>query len=381
MVLYPYIFTSRTMSEYRSFRAEILPQTRKEPVGDMPFIIPDLESFEDASWIPEEIRHEKNQNKKRFLLTEYLRAANRTHTRKMKKEEARGTDHRLFSPELFEKIQSETIDHASEASYELATAKWELKCAEEERGRSRLTGLLNAEAIGSIFKLERAKQREDDTTGVMVTVRFDADNFKIINDEHGHATGDHILRDIAQALEQTSRPSDYPLHFSGDEFGLLLTDVHPSKGATIEETIESIIRRQIEAVEHIIRPDGETQTLSAGYKIIRKEDHGYFDTFDAEADTATHTAKKIKHLKGKYKGSTRIVNFDTRNQTTSHLSRGEIKTAGLERSMQRGMEDIRHQLAEQLRKGNITGDDVANFELLYDSLLREAKELMNKGRE
>ncbi len=54
---------------------------------------------------------------------------------------------------------------------------------------------------------------------------LDLDDFKQINDTHGHAAGDHVLREFATALRDTLRPEDIVARLAGDEFVVLLDRV------------------------------------------------------------------------------------------------------------------------------------------------------------
>jgi diguanylate cyclase (GGDEF)-like protein len=97
---------------------------------------------------------------------------------------------------------------------ELLRANAELLIAQEDvrklADRDPLTGLSNRRALPEVF---RAVQPDGATL-----LFFDLDEFKKINDRHGHAAGDEALRRFATALRESFRPSDALVRYAGDEF-------------------------------------------------------------------------------------------------------------------------------------------------------------------
>lgn len=89
---------------------------------------------------------------------------------------------------------------------------------------------------------------------------FDIDHFKNINDEYGHAAGDHALQAVARGLTTGVRPGDYVARLGGDEFGLLISNLLDEAGAVVER-----VRR------HLVQPASETLprvvTISAGFAL------------------------------------------------------------------------------------------------------------------
>jgi len=79
-----------------------------------------------------------------------------------------------------------------------------------------LTGALNRRAWSEGTGLEVAR------ASVGTAVMLDLDNLKAVNDLHGHAAGDELLRRVAQALREAVRPSDRLFRWGGDEFLLLM---------------------------------------------------------------------------------------------------------------------------------------------------------------
>ncbi|GEM_PF-6183524 len=181
-----------------------------------------------------------------------------------------------------------------------------------------LTNLANHKQATTTFEI--ARKQSDFLAGKnnLVLVRFDLDGFKRINDNFGHHAGDETLKNVADKLRLALarlRPTDLPIHFSGDEFGLILTDINSGKNSdgsnkTIAETVEMIISRLISEIEKIELPNGKKLTASAGFKIISKDSTGNFDFLDNQADAAAAIAKGCKFVPGLEQGSARIANYD-----------------------------------------------------------------------
>lgn len=91
---------------------------------------------------------------------------------------------------------------------------------------------------------------------------FDADQFKRINDEHGHETGDQVLKKIAAVLKGNFRSDDYVCRIGGDEFVVFMVHVNGEKKQLIENKVRQI-NRDLKAGEDGLPP----VTLSAGVSI------------------------------------------------------------------------------------------------------------------
>ena len=70
----------------------------------------------------------------------------------------------------------------------------------------------------------------------------DIDHFKQINDTHGHATGDRVLRAVAQALKTTLREADLCGRLGGEEFGVLLTGTNLHEALQLAEKLRLAIQ-------------------------------------------------------------------------------------------------------------------------------------------
>lgn len=86
-----------------------------------------------------------------------------------------------------------------------------------------LTGLANRDALARAFG--RAARRSA-AVGVLL---LDLDEFKAINDRHGHDVGNHVLRHVATRLAATAGPGTLAVRLHGDEFAVLLPNLAPGQ--------------------------------------------------------------------------------------------------------------------------------------------------------
>jgi diguanylate cyclase (GGDEF)-like protein/putative nucleotidyltransferase with HDIG domain len=90
----------------------------------------------------------------------------------------------------------------------------------DNASRDGLTGLANTRALQSHVMRELERARRDGSQFSLVLL--DLDEFKGINDEHGHLAGDRALQEVARALRQTTRSYDVCVRYGGDEFVVVL---------------------------------------------------------------------------------------------------------------------------------------------------------------
>ena len=117
---------------------------------------------------------------------------------------------------------------------------------------------------------------------------IDRDFFKRVNDGHGHAAGDAVLRAFAALLQQSCRNSDILARFGGDEFCALLTDTPPAGAAEVAERI----RQRCEEATYEHAAHSFRLTCSIGVATYSKESGALSieNVFD-EIDRAMYEAK------------------------------------------------------------------------------------------
>ena len=90
-----------------------------------------------------------------------------------------------------------------------------------------LTGLPNTRYMVSHIARELARaERHGSQVAILV---LDLDDFKKINDTHGHHVGDRALREVARVLRETIRPYDVCVRYAGDEFIIVLAGCGPEE--------------------------------------------------------------------------------------------------------------------------------------------------------
>lgn len=109
----------------------------------------------------------------------------------------------------------------------------------------------------------------------------DVDHFKLINDTHGHKTGDDVLRALALALTSSVRPGDITARLGGDEFLIFARDCD-------QHGAEQIAARLLAAVRAVESPTRFTVSVGLG---IATNLQGGFDLLYRHADSALYRAK------------------------------------------------------------------------------------------
>ncbi|MGY1772757.1 putative bifunctional diguanylate cyclase/phosphodiesterase [Blastococcus sp. SYSU D00813] len=147
-----------------------------------------------------------------------------------------------------------------------------------------LTELLNrAEARTVVTRALHRARRSGDATGLLFV---DLDGFKAVNDRHGHACGDDVLRATAARMRSSVRAGDTVFRLGGDEFVVLVERV------TDEQELLALAERLITAVSGPIDLAGTQVRVGASVGIaISRDGCTDADALLAEADTAGYRAK------------------------------------------------------------------------------------------
>jgi diguanylate cyclase (GGDEF)-like protein/PAS domain S-box-containing protein len=113
-----------------------------------------------------------------------------------------------------------------------------------------LTGLANRTLLRD--RLEHAIARSERERGATAVLFIDLDNFKTVNDSHGHAAGDAVLVESARRLHAAVRPGDTVARIGGDEFVALCEHVDADSALAVARRLQEALRPTFTAggVEH-----------------------------------------------------------------------------------------------------------------------------------
>jgi diguanylate cyclase (GGDEF)-like protein len=142
-----------------------------------------------------------------------------------------------------------------------------------------LTGLANRRALDET--LQALARGDYGSEGEVAVAMLDVDHFKRVNDQHGHAAGDSVLRQLGGIARRAVRGMDLACRYGGEEVLLVLPDTTLAAARTVVERIRQAVARISEPVPF---------TLSIGLCAGRLEHHD-LPTLIRRADEALYSAK------------------------------------------------------------------------------------------
>jgi diguanylate cyclase (GGDEF)-like protein len=171
---------------------------------------------------------------------------------------------------------------AVEASAALARA-YSHRDAEARASTDALTGLPNRHYFDEYVGLLARRRRAGDAVGILMV---DIDRFKALNDRHGHATGDAVLRAVAGAIVSAVREDDVPARFGGEEFVVLLRNPGPGVAVEVGERVRAAVRGL-----DLRRLGVPAISVSIGVAVAERPDDAVESLIDI-ADQALYRAKR-----------------------------------------------------------------------------------------
>jgi len=123
-------------------------------------------------------------------------------------------------PRLLSETQQEALRYLAGTVMTTLELRRAMNRARKAALTDALTGIANRPALLDALHRAIALQKRQDKPFSLIYL--DLDGFKRVNDLHGHATGDQVLRQVATTLAANARASDMPARLGGDEFAVLL---------------------------------------------------------------------------------------------------------------------------------------------------------------
>lgn len=149
-----------------------------------------------------------------------------------------------------------------------------------------LTSLSNRRDFRERAEQELARSRRHGHA--LALLMLDVDHFKAVNDTHGHAAGDEVLRQLSRELDEVLRESDLPARLGGEEFAVLLPETDAEAACQVAERLRAHLATHPAMLEtgHTL-----TYTISLGVAFWRPSDSG-LDDLMLRADRALYEAKR-----------------------------------------------------------------------------------------
>jgi diguanylate cyclase (GGDEF)-like protein/PAS domain S-box-containing protein len=116
--------------------------------------------------------------------------------------------------------------------------------------RDPLTGLLNRIGLEKYL----SKVTAQGSGGGVALLYIDLDHFKPINDAHGHAAGDEVLREFSARLQRIVRPSDAVARLGGDEFAIVLAGIRqPESAVAVADKVVEVAQEPVIIGKLVVR--------------------------------------------------------------------------------------------------------------------------------
>lgn len=171
---------------------------------------------------------------------------------------------------------------ASIALWALRTKRSQVRFQKLSR-RDGLTGIINRQCFMDDAKIQLRQHARGGRDVCLILI--DLDNFKIINDTHGHIAGDGVLRQTVATCQQLMRPVDLFGRVGGEEFGVLLPDCPIEAAGQRAEQLRVAIASMPSGIDGV--------TVSASFGVTSTRESGYdLRQMLIHADSALYSAKR-----------------------------------------------------------------------------------------
>lgn len=149
--------------------------------------------------------------------------------------------------------------------------------------RDDLTGLYLRGVLD--FMLEQMVSEHSRYSKSLSLLILDIDDFKKVNDEHGHQKGDEVLQKLGRIINETIRDADFPVRYGGEEFVIIFPETEINSAADMAERLRVEVNRYF--LEH-----GPSITVSIGVSCIRNPDVITASALIRHADEVMYKVKR-----------------------------------------------------------------------------------------
>ncbi len=133
------------------------------------------------------------------------------------------------------------------------------------------------------IELNNKIQRKNDIANTTCLIILDIDDFKVLNDNYGHIMGDQVLKDLSQSIRSRLRKSDNLYRLGGEEFGIIISNLH------LQEA-EQIASELMYAISSQKQEELPNYTVSMGIAELQATDT--YESFIERSDQAMYNAKR-----------------------------------------------------------------------------------------
>ncbi len=184
--------------------------------------------------------------------------------------------------EKFNEIQSHMVNEIQKANTVISQLSKQVKVLEKDSNLDGLTKVFNRRALSTYLKNVCINKNTHYNMHLLI---LDIDDFKSINDKHGHVAGDKILIFLSNILKRTLRDGDKVFRYGGEEFVVTLNRLNHDECKVIALRLIELVRES----KLIYKGETLNVTISMGATILKEHDTP--DSFIARADKGLYKAK------------------------------------------------------------------------------------------
>jgi len=187
--------------------------------------------------------------------------------------------------ELLQAAETELANLSKELIKDLLARRGEIEELRQQVARDGMTQLINHQRFNELLEQEISRSQRYQTA--LSIILADIDNFKSINDNFGHPTGDKVIKAVADSLREQLRDSDHAARYGGEEFAVILPQTPLNNAIKVAERL----REAIQALTVLKEGEAVTFTMSFGVADLPLKEKISREDLVKRADNALYEAK------------------------------------------------------------------------------------------